>query len=103
MAPWPVKKIIKKMAAKGGHIDFMFLAPLTRPLDPLLGSQTPRPYLPPPYGSTTTFHVKVFMFSVVSLFWFLFLFLGVEVTRWYFTNDKRNCEGIALLHTPSQR
>ena len=30
------------MAAKGGHIDFMFLAPppLTRPLDPLL-SQLP--------------------------------------------------------------
>ena len=26
-----------QMAAKGGHIDFMFLAPLTRSLDPLLG------------------------------------------------------------------
>ena len=26
----------KKMATKGGCIDFMFLAPLTRPLDPLL-------------------------------------------------------------------
>ena len=38
MAP-PVlyKKVIKKMAAKGGHIDVMFLAPPpTRPLDPML-------------------------------------------------------------------
>ena len=32
----PVKISHKKMAAKGGHIDFMFLAPRTRPLDPLL-------------------------------------------------------------------
>ena len=31
------KQVIKKMAAKGGHIDFMFLAPPpTRPLDPML-------------------------------------------------------------------
>ena len=36
--PDPVKIGHKKMAAKGGHIDFMFLGPLplTRPLDPLL-------------------------------------------------------------------
>ena len=25
--PGPVKKVIKKMAAEGGHIDFMFLGP----------------------------------------------------------------------------
>ena len=36
--PGPVKiGHAKKMAAEGGRIDFMFLAPpLTRPLDPLL-------------------------------------------------------------------
>ena len=35
LALW--KKVIKKMAAKGDRIDFMFLGPpLTRPLDPLL-------------------------------------------------------------------
>ena len=35
--PGPVKIGHKKMAAKGGCIDFMFLGPpLTRPLDPLL-------------------------------------------------------------------
>ena len=35
--PGPVKIGHKKMATKGGRIDFMFLAPpLTRPLDPLL-------------------------------------------------------------------
>ena len=34
--PGPVKIIIKKMAAKGGHIDFMFLDPSPQPLDPLL-------------------------------------------------------------------
>ena len=38
--PWPppalYKQVIKKMAAKGGHIDFMFLSPPTRPLDPML-------------------------------------------------------------------
>ena len=32
----PVKISHKKMAAKGSRIDFMFLAPLTRLLDPLL-------------------------------------------------------------------
>ena len=38
--PCPVKIGHKKMAAKGGRIDFMFLGPpsLTRPLDPLLSS-----------------------------------------------------------------
>ena len=30
------KQVIKKMAAKGGHIDFMFLVPPTQPLDPML-------------------------------------------------------------------
>ena len=35
--PGPVKISHKKMAAKSGRIDFMFLAPLfTWPLDPLL-------------------------------------------------------------------
>ena len=33
----PVKIVINKMVAKGGRIDFLFLAPPpTRPLDPLL-------------------------------------------------------------------
>ena len=31
----------KKMAAKGGHIDFMFLGPPTRPLDQMLGIHPP--------------------------------------------------------------
>ena len=34
--PDPVKISHKKMTAKGNRIDFMFLAPPTRPLDPLL-------------------------------------------------------------------
>ena len=42
--PGPVKIslffIKKKMVAKGGHIDFMFLAPFTRPLDPLLNGSS---------------------------------------------------------------
>ena len=36
MAPWPCKISHKKMAAKGGCIDFMFLTPITWSLDPLL-------------------------------------------------------------------
>ena len=36
-SPSPVQTSHKKMAAKGGDIDFMFLAlPPTRPLDPML-------------------------------------------------------------------
>ena len=34
----PVKYVIKKMAAEGSHIDFMFLPPLTQPLDLLLAT-----------------------------------------------------------------
>ena len=34
--PGPVKIRNKKMAVEGGSIDFMFFAPLTWPLDPLL-------------------------------------------------------------------
>ena len=34
--PGPVKISHKKMAVEGGSIDFMFFAPLTWPLDPLL-------------------------------------------------------------------
>ena len=36
MPPGPVKISHKKMATKGGRIDFKFPRPLTRPLDPLL-------------------------------------------------------------------
>ena len=36
MPPGPVKISHKKMAAKGGRVDFMFLGPLTWPLDLLL-------------------------------------------------------------------
>ena len=36
-SPSPVQISHKKVAAKGGHIDFMFLGPPpTRPLDPML-------------------------------------------------------------------
>ena len=35
-SPSPVEISHNKMAAKGGHIDFMFLAPPPRPLDPML-------------------------------------------------------------------
>ena len=34
--PGPVKISHKKMAVEGSRIDFMFLAPVIRPLDPLL-------------------------------------------------------------------
>ena len=34
--PAGIVKINKKMATKGGHIDFMFLGPSTWSLDPLL-------------------------------------------------------------------
>ena len=33
------------MAAKGGHIDFLFLDPSTQPLDPLLVMHVIGPYL----------------------------------------------------------
>ena len=36
--------MVKKMSAEGGHIDFMFLGPATRPLDPLLF----KPFKPDP-------------------------------------------------------
>ena len=45
VSPGPIKKVIKKMAIKGSHIDFMFLGP-PYPLDPLLNAhqkqQNPR-------------------------------------------------------------
>ena len=42
--PGPVKIIVKKMATKGGCIDFLFLDPSTQPLDPLLAMHVIGPY-----------------------------------------------------------
>ena len=71
------KQVIEKMAAKGGHIDFMFLAPPTRPPDPMLSGHMGTPYeLNDSQTRLKTLPSRTTMLAVIIAIFFIYLLIA---------------------------